>query len=280
MTTATTNMAPNGLSRIRKRLGGYLLTVTVLFAGALLWEGAARLAGSFFFPPLSAIFERMSTNWFSGPVQELFTTPEFRTIMFDSLRRLIPSFLVGSFVGLVVGVMIGLVPVLRQIFYPVIHFMRSVPAIAMIPLFIVLLGLGDAMKMWMIGSAVIWPVLINVVQGTRSVDPLMTDTLRSYGATFGQRIRWLVLPSITPYLFAGLRIATMIALAVMVVSEMLASGSGIGHLVLYSQRRFNTLDMWAGVLVLGAIGILFNTALVALEKRMLDWHIARNAHHS
>lgn len=244
----------------------------VLVAAVLLWEVIARVVGSNFFPPLSVIGQAMLQDWFSGPPQRLFMTEEFTTMMWASLGRLIPSFLVGSFVGLILGIAIGVLPVLRATIYPLVHFLRSIPAVAMLPLFIVLLGLGDVMKIWLIGMSVIWPVLINVVAGALSVEPLMHDTLRSYGATFIQRIRVLVLPALVPHLFAALRIATMIALAVMVVTEMYASGSGIGDYVLNSQRRFNIEDMWAGVLALAAVGVGMNIILTLAEKKFLAWH--------
>jgi ABC-type nitrate/sulfonate/bicarbonate transport system permease component len=247
-------------------------SVLVLLVAALLWEGTARTVQSIFLPPLTAIGAQIMENWLSGPAHRLWMSETFTSMMGASLRRLVPAFVLGCLAGAAAGIAIGLSARVRELLYPLVHFLRSIPSVALLPLFIVLLGLGDLMKTWLIGVAVIWPVLINVVDGVRSVDPLMRDTLHSYGASAAQRVRWLVVPAMTPHLFAGLRIATMVGLAVMTVAEMYASGDGVGHHVLYSQRRFDTLSMWSGVFALAALGIAANVALSLAERRLLAWH--------
>jgi ABC-type nitrate/sulfonate/bicarbonate transport system permease component len=96
--------------------------------------------------------------------------------------------------------------------------------------------------------------------------------MRSYGASAAQRVRWVAVPAATPHLFAGLRIATMIALAVMTVAEMYASSSGIGYHVLYAQRQFDIVGMWAGVLLLAALGLAMSGVLTLAERRLLAWY--------
>jgi ABC-type nitrate/sulfonate/bicarbonate transport system permease component len=258
--------------RVAVGLGRLAPSVAVLIAAALLWEGLARAIASPFFPPLTAIGAKIAEDWLSGPASRLWLSESFTGMMTASLRRLVPAFVLGCTAGAVAGVAIGVSVRTRELLYPVVHFLRSIPAVALLPLFIVLLGLGDVMKTWLIAVAVAWPVLINVVAGVRAVEPLMRDTLHSYGASTRDRLRWLVVPAATPHLFAGLRIATMVGLAVMTVAEMYASGDGVGHHVLYSQRRFDVLSMWAGVFALAALGVGANVALSLAERRLLAWH--------
>lgn len=271
-----------GVSRVVRLAPGrerWLPPVLVLLGAALLWEAVARAMDSPFFPPLSAITLQISQEWLSGPASRLWMTESFTSMMGASMRRFVPAFVLGCTAGAGIGVAIGLSRKIRELTYPLVHFLRSIPSVALLPLFIVLLGFGDLMKTWLIGVAVVWPVLINVVDGVRSVDPVMRDTLHSYGANSRQRLRWLIIPAATPHLFAGLRIATMVGLAVMTVAEMYASGDGVGHHVLYSQRRFDTLSMWAGVFALAALGVLANVALSFAERRLLAWHKGARAMH-
>ncbi|MEU3271488.1 ABC transporter permease [Saccharomonospora sp. NPDC006951] len=259
----------------RARTAG--LSVVVLFVAALLWEAGARALSSIFVPPLSEVLVHIGEDWFGGPAYQLFLSDKLIDTVWPSIMRVVPSFVIGAVAAVVLGVAIGLLRPLRDTLYPLIHFLRSIPSAAKVPLFVVLLGIGDAMKMSVIAVAVAFPVLINTVEGVRSVEPALLDMCKVHRVPARKRVFGIVLPSASPHIFAGLRIGSAVALIVMIVVEMLAASDGIGYFVLYAQRQFRFLDMWAGLLLLAVFGYLLNLGLNLLERRALGWHAKARA---
>jgi ABC-type nitrate/sulfonate/bicarbonate transport system permease component len=249
-----------------------LSALAVLLGAATFWEIGARLLGSLFVPPLSKVLAHIATQWFSGPASRLWVGDPLIDAVGPSLARVVPAFVGGAAAGILLGVAIGLVRVVREVVYPVVHFLRAIPSAAKIPLFIVLLGIGDEMKMWVIAVAVSFPVLINTVDGVRGVEPVLLDVCRIHRVPRWRRVLGVVLPAATPQVFAGLRVATAVAFIVMIVVEMTAATNGIGYLILYAQRQFRFLDMWAGLILLAVLGYLLNIGLSWLERRVLGWH--------
>ncbi|MDQ1422379.1 MAG: hypothetical protein QOJ52_4341, partial [Acidimicrobiaceae bacterium] len=118
----------------------------------------------------------------------------------------------------------------------------------------------------------IWPVLLNSVDGARSVDPIKADTARAYRIG---RLRWIgsvVLPAASPKIFAGLRINLAYALILMVVSELIGSLDGLGYQITNSENTYDYETMWAGIAVVSLLGFVLNRLLVAVENRALAWH--------
>jgi ABC-type nitrate/sulfonate/bicarbonate transport system permease component len=131
------------------------------------------------------------------------------------------------------------------------------------------------MKVLMIAFGVVWPILLNTIDGVQSVEQLYVDTGRVYGVTRSERLVRIVLPAAAPKIFAGLRVSLSIAVILMVISEMVATTNGLGFQIIQAQRSFKVLDMWAGIVLLGVLGYLLNTALLAVEGRVLHWHHRR-----
>lgn len=242
-----------------------------LIALGLVWELGARLAASPFFPPISAVLERLVAMWFSGPPRSLFLTERVSTDLAPSLVRLFGGWGLGVVVGILLGLLIGRYRAFGDYVEPIIHFARAIPPPALLPIFFILLGIDDTMKISLIAFAVVWPVLLNTIDGVRSVESLHLDTARVF--EFGRLKVFLgiMLPSAAPKIFAGLRVSLAVALIVMVISEM-TSSSGIGYNVVIAQRTYQMLDMWAGILVLGILGYVLNALLGIVEKRLTSWH--------
>jgi ABC-type nitrate/sulfonate/bicarbonate transport system permease component len=127
------------------------------------------------------------------------------------------------------------------------------------------------MKIAMIAFGVVWPILVNTIDGVRSVDPLHLDTGRIYRVGLRDRLFRIVLPSAAPKIFAGLRVSLSIAVILMVISEMIATLNGVGFTLVQAQRSFRTLDVWAGIVLLGIIGYVLNVILGVAERRVLHW---------
>jgi len=134
------------------------------------------------------------------------------------------------------------------------------------------------MKVAFIAFGVVWPILLNTVKGVRSVEPMQLETAAAFRLTGMRRLGILILPAASPDIFAGLRISLSLALVLMVISEMIAAGSGIGFRILNSQATFNIAGMWAAIGVLALSGVVFNALFSILESRVLRWHGTARAH--
>ena len=254
MTAATGWLA--GIGRRVGVLVGLLVTwqlVTVAVDDPVSW------------PTFTDVVARFWHRWASDP--EAWTQS-----LLPSLARLLAGWLAAVVVGVVLGTVIGLSGWVRDVTQPVLAFMRAIPPPALLPLFIVLLGIGDSMKVAMIGFGVVWPILLNTADGVGSVEPLQRDTWRAYRIGAGDRLRRIILPAATPTIFAGLRVSLSIAVILMVVSEMLATVNGVGFELVQAQRTFRSIDVWATIVLLGVIGYGLNAVLGLIERPVLRWH--------
>ena len=152
---------------------------------------------------------------------------------------------------------------MRALVEPLLEFLRAVPPPVLVPILILMAGIGDVMKVLVIVSGCVWPILLNTVEGVRAVDEVLTDTCRSYRIRGGLRLWHLVLRSASPQIVAGARQALSIGIILMVISEMFAASSGIGFTVIQFQHGFRIPQMWSGVLLLGLLGVLLAAAVPA-----------------
>jgi ABC-type nitrate/sulfonate/bicarbonate transport system permease component len=240
------------------------LRLSVLAALIAVWQIVTMLNPSVFFPTFTTIVDRFVNAWLTNPVA-------IQTHLVPSLGRLLAGWLLAVVVGISVGTLIGMSSRLADFIEPSAQFLRAIPPPALIPLFIVLFGIGDAMKVAMITFGVIWPIVINTIDGVRSVDPLQLDTGRIYRVGLVDRLFRIILPSAAPKIFAGLRVSLSIAVILMVISEMIATLNGVGFTLVQAQRSFRTLDVWAGIVLLGIIGYSLNLVLGVVERRVLHW---------
>jgi ABC-type nitrate/sulfonate/bicarbonate transport system permease component len=141
-----------------------------------------------------------------------------------------------------------------------------------VPIFILVFGIDDTMKVIVIAFGCVWPILLNTAEGVRALDGVLGDTARTYGITGAARLRHLVLPGASPQIFAGLRQALSLAIILMVISELFAATNGLGFAIVQAQRSFAIPEMWAGMLVLGLIGFLLSLVFRAIENRCLAWY--------
>lgn len=246
--------------------------VLVCLVGA--WELAARLAADVWFPPPTKIIDQGIELWFSGP------GPDVKHVwlvdILPSLGRTLGGWLIAAAIGITLGTALGRSRTGMDYVGPIFAFMRSIPPVTLVPVFVVLFGIYTEMKLTTIVFGAVWPILMNTVDGVRSVDPVQTDTARSFRTP---RYRWIgsvVLPAALPKIFAGLRVSLSIAVLLMVVSELVGKTSGIGYRLVFAQRQFDFTIMWAWIVLLGILGYGLNALLLIVERRMLRWQPSRH----
>ncbi|MEU6390437.1 ABC transporter permease subunit [Streptomyces sp. NPDC046939] len=257
-------------ARSAVRTGRALLRWTVLLLAVGVWEVAARARGSVFFPPPSRIARHAYALWFSGPARHLFLTGDALGTIGPSLGRMAAGFSVAAAVGGVLGVVVGRSRRAYALCDPVLQFARAVPPPALVPVFVVVLDFGTPMQVASIVFSAVWPVLINTAEGARNTDPLRMEVAAVLRLTPVERLRFVIVPSALPRVFAGLRLSLSLALILMVFSELLpGTENGIGFTLTDAQSRSDLPTVWAALALLGVLGYLLNSGLLAIERRLL-----------
>jgi ABC-type nitrate/sulfonate/bicarbonate transport system permease component len=188
-----------------------------------------------------------------------------------TLRHLGVGFAIGASMGVIVGIAMGYWRPVYALLEPIIEMVRPLPKPALVPALILFLGVDDAMKNVSVALAVFFPVLLNALQGTKSVDRTLIDTARTFGYGDLQIVRKIVLPAVLPYVLAGMRIAVGLGLILAVLSEMMAGNDGLGFLIVDMQRAFRVRQMYAWLVILAIVGFALNEIMVKIERTTLKW---------
>ncbi|MFB4281190.1 MULTISPECIES: ABC transporter permease [unclassified Nonomuraea] len=259
-------MAGDVILTIVKRLW----LVPVILGG---WELLARSLENPYLPTPTLIVSRMYEMWFSGPY---ILTEEAIENFVPSLVRVVSAWSVAVIVGVALGVAIGRSATLADYISPLIEFGRAVPPPAMLPVFLVLFTMGTQVQLATIVFGIIWPILLNSIDGARNLDHLKIETAAVFGVPAHLRLVRIILPAASPKIFAGLRLSVSLALILMIISELKGSTEGIGYLLNLASNNADMPAIWAGVLLLGVLGFTLNTLFLMVERRVLAWH--RDAH--
>ena len=188
-----------------------------------------------------------------------------------SLYRILAGFFIGSFVGLAVGLVTGTSALMDKIGTPIVNAIYPIPKIALLPLFILWLGIGELSKVTIIALGVFFPVAMNTYSGVKNVDTLLLKVAASFNASWWMTMKSVVLPNALPMIFAGLRLAAGTSLLLLVAAEMIAAQVGIGALILHYGDLMITDRLMAGVIVLSLLGLAFNLILQFLERKAIPW---------
>jgi NitT/TauT family transport system permease protein len=228
------------------------------------WETVGRLAlvSPLFLPPPSDI---LVEGW------ELLRSGHLFHHVGVSLLRIGGGFLLAVLLGTFTGILLGSSRLAEAVGNPLLAAAFPIPKIAILPLLILWLGIGEAPKMAVIGLGVFFPLAINVYTGVKNVDPLLIRAALSLGAGRLDIIRKVVWPAILPLVFAGLKLGLGTSLLLVVAAEMIAADAGIGFLILTAADLLQTKKLMVGLITLSLLGLSFNGLLQRIEKRCLPW---------
>jgi ABC-type nitrate/sulfonate/bicarbonate transport system permease component len=227
------------------------------------WWFASADSTEFYFPPLERILGVFPETWFG---------PRMVDDVLPSLLRLAIGYFAALVIGIALGMAIGANRTLRAVVEPLLEFLRAIPPPVLVPILMLMAGIGNTMKILVIISGCVWPILLNTVEGVRAVDEVLTDTCRSYKVRGRLRMWHLTIRSASPRIVAGARQALSIGIILMVISEMFAASSGLGFTVIQFKDGFRIPQMWSGVLLLGLLGVLLALAFRLVERRVLGWY--------
>ena len=229
------------------------------------WDNPDRAA--FFFGEPVKIFS-VIWAWFSeGTIYKH---------LWVTLQETALAFVIGSVLGLAVGLWLGLSPNAAALFDPYITAMNAMPRVVLAPIFMVWFGLGIWSKVALGVTLVFFIVFFNVYQGVKEVSPVVLNNAVMLGANRKQLLRHVYLPSATSWVFSSLHIAVGMAFVGAVVGEYLGSASGIGYLIQQAEGAFDINTVFAGILVLTAFALVLDFAVTKAEKRLLVWRPAQS----
>ena len=225
------------------------------------WNASADSENPFF--PLEQIWEQFKVNWvfLNVPIH-----------LFPSLQNLFTGFAIAVVVGITLGSIIGASSSASRYVEPVIDFFRAIPPVALVPVFILLLGLDSAMRVASIAFATTFPILIATIEGIRNTNVVLLDTASVFRLTPTQMLWRVRLPNAMPVVFGGLQVGLQIAFIVTIASEYLGSGFGLGAFTLIATDSFMILDAWTGVLLLGLLGYALSLVFDIVERISLRWY--------
>jgi ABC-type nitrate/sulfonate/bicarbonate transport system permease component len=199
---------------------------------------------------------------------------ELHRHLLTSLVRVVEGFGLAALAALALGVLVGVCVPLRLMAEPVVEFVRPIPPLAFLPMFLVWFGLGEASKVAFIGYTTFFPMFVAVAASVLRVDVALLRAAASLGASRAALIRRVVLPSALPGIVIALRVGLGLALFVIVGAEFMGADAGLGHLIMEGRTFFNPAQIVLGALVLGLLGSLINALLLAAERRLLRWRPA------
>jgi ABC-type nitrate/sulfonate/bicarbonate transport system permease component len=230
----------------------------------MIWELSARGSPKLqlYFPPMSQIIAGLAQSLASGTMVQHLTV---------TVGRFLAGYWLSAAIAVTVGVILGYFRFLHSLFEMLIEFLRPMPSVAIIPVAILLLGIGDSMIVAVTVYASVWPILINTIDGVRRVDVTLIDTGRTFGLKRRQILWQIILPGASPYIVTGLRIGLSIALILVTTAEMVAGSKGLGFFILDEERAMNSANMYAGIVLVALLGYLMNRLFLALEAGAMRW---------
>lgn len=231
----------------------------------VVWEGASRLAlvNPVLFPPATVIVGRLLTLVADG------------TLLYhagQSLLRMGAGLALALGVGIPLGLAMGRLRAVDRFLSPLFAFGFPVPKIGLIPIFLLAFGLGHLSKIALIFVDALFPIVLNAYHGGRLVDRRLVWSARAMGDSPATILRRIIWPAALPHVFTGIRLGLVVGLIVVFISEMVAPGSGLGHVMIVSSRNFKIVEMYTAILSIGLLGFAFDRALLAIRARALGWH--------
>ena len=258
--------APKGAGILRLRIGrAQTLQLTGIFFTLVCWQLAisAHILGEGLgeaFSPIDSI----------KSLYRLAVSGELLHQVLPSLKRIIVGLSTATAAGFFFGILLGLNRSLERLTYTTFQFIRMISPLAWMPIAIIIWGIGDRPIYFLIVIAAVWPVMMETQMGVRSVNPLWISVVRTLGGNRWHVLGKVIMPAVIPRILTGLKLAVGISWIILVPAEMLGVSSGLGYYILDCRDRFSYDEMMAIILVIGMIGLVFDSLIGALLAR-LNW---------
>ncbi len=249
------------------------LRLVVPAAILLVWwlVSTSRRIGLYVVDPLTAL-DRFVTDFLSTDASRFFLGDATFDHLFPSVGRALAGLAIALVVGVVVGIVLGISPVLTALFQPLVHLGRSLPSPALLGVFFFMFGTGDSPKVFLIAFSIVWPILLNTIDGVSSIGQVRAQAAQVFRIPGRDVLFHIVLPGAAPKIFAGIRTSLSLSLILMIISELQKSENGLGYQLIQSQRNFDYGGFWSVLVVLVLLGVAFNLIFKFVERHALAWH--------
>ncbi|ROQ95289.1 NitT/TauT family transport system permease protein [Streptomyces sp. 2132.2] len=257
---------PPALRALARWLRAAALRSAAILALLAVWEAAPRLGlvDSTFLPPVSEV----AAAWW-----ELAGNGQLAEHTQASLIRSFGGFGIAVVVAVPLGLLIGWYRPVAVLLGPLLEVFRNTAALALLPVFVLLLGIGETSKVSIVVYACVWPILLNTISAVGNADPTLVRLARSMDLSTPRLFQKVILPASVPAIFTGIRLAGAVSILVLVAAEMIGAKAGLGYLINASQFNFAIPEMYAGIVTISAIGVAFNQLLVSVERRLSLWRV-------
>jgi NitT/TauT family transport system permease protein len=245
-------------------LGSFALIVVA-------WDLVVRIFGikPYLLPSPLAVLNTIIENWQLLGVHTLWTT-----------GAILAGFIAAAVVAIPLAMLIVVSPLLRRLLYPPMVATQAIPKIALAPLFIVWFGFGVVPKVAVAFLIAFFPVVIDTIVGLRSIDPAMVQLARSMGAPPHRIFLRLRLPNALPMIFGGLKVASALAVVGALTGEFVGADKGLGYVLVSASGNLNTALLFATLVILSALAMVFFYAVELVERILIPWHVSQRAHPS
>jgi NitT/TauT family transport system permease protein len=248
----------------RKRLIAFISSKILIFILLALWQilpdiGVLRRA--YLSTPVEV----------AGSIVSLAVNGQLQIHLWISLKRILSGLGIALAIGIPTGLFIGRIKWVEHLLDSILQLSRQVSALALFPVFILFLGIGETSKMAIIFWASLWPILINTISGAKNVEPIYIKSVLSMGANRKMVFTKVILPASVPAILTGIRLGCAYAVMVLVAAEMIGANSGLGFLVTNSQETFMIPQMYGAIVLLALLGIALNYILTRIERGLTGW---------
>jgi NitT/TauT family transport system permease protein len=267
VTAQAVSRAARLLGWIRSHLGDWLLAVVSIGTVLLLWELATRFRVDFYIrfnniPTPGEVFDK---------VVEVNRSTKFITGIGISVRRILLGFLVACALGVSLGIMIGRYRRARQLLMPALEVFRPIPAIAWVPMAIMLWPTNEVSIVFITFLGAFFPILLNTVHGVQAIDPLLLRAARSLGAKEMSLLTQVVLPGALPHIFTGLAVGMGVAWVSLIAAEMISGQFGVGYFTWEAYSLITYSEIALGMITIGVLGLLCSGAIRLVARMTMPW---------
>ena len=240
----------------------FLLRLYPIALVLAVWEASTRLGlvDPFLLPSFTAVLKALVAN-----------ADTLATDSFITLGRAAAGLAIGGSIGLATGMLMARYRAVGDFFDPLVSAIFPTPKLALFPLLMVWLGLGEGSKIALIALSAFFPITVNTYAGIRGVDKFLIWNAQTKGASSFQMLTKVMLPAALPFIFTGLRVSTAFSFLLAIAAEMLSANNGLGFRLIYSQRTFEPETMYASLLLVASLGFIVDRLLGILIRRMLAW---------
>jgi NitT/TauT family transport system permease protein len=263
-TTFEAQQPPVVRRRVRAVAWRIFKPTVAIIAFLAAWEAAPRLGlvDRVFLPPFTEVADAFVILIGNGQLWEHISA---------SLTRALTGFAIAVVATIPLGVAIAWYRPVADFLNPILELFRNTAALALLPVFILILGIGETSKVALVIYASAFPILLNTITGVRTVDPLLIKSAQSLGLPPLRLFQKVIVPAAVPSIFTGLRMAAASSILVLIAAEMVGSKAGLGYLITAAQLNFQIPNMYAGIVAIAVVGLVFNSVLVYIENRLSRW---------